>query len=123
MLALTVAEVAAIEARRLERLRVRRVSYLRHVATDPLRDVPDEAVRAHIDISERTGERLALRSHDAHCRWAYLMFATEGRIARSQEVRHFIARPGADPDKQMALVMRGTILALRRQRSAMFGGA
>lgn len=78
-----------------------------------------EALAEHIRISDETGQKLGLVSEAAHCRWAYLMVATRGEIARSPEVARYIRDGGANPDEQVGLVMKSTIAALKQQRAMM----
>lgn len=106
-----------IRALRLKTMREMRVRYLQKCCADELGDAAPDALADHVLVSEQTGKRLGLVSEAAHCRWAYLMFATRGQIAASPDVARYIRDGGSTPDRQVGLVMKSTVAELRRQRA------
>lgn len=108
--------ISQIRALRLKTMREMRVVYLQKCCADELGEATPNALAEHVLVSEQTGKRLGLVSEAAHCRWAYLMFATRGQIATSPDVVRYIRDGGSNPDRQVSLVMKSTVAELRRQR-------
>jgi hypothetical protein len=109
--------IEEIEEARVKTARIRRVQYLRDTCGSEMPGTSDEAITEHIRVSEETGKQLGITSEAAHCRWAYLMFATQGKVSRSPELAEYIRHGGNSPDEQIRLVMNRTISALKQQRS------
>ncbi|MFC3971063.1 hypothetical protein ACFOVS_23665 [Rhizobium lemnae] len=114
-LRLSLVEVNGIEERRRLAARRRRISYLQETCPAETRGASRQALEEHIRISDETGNRLGLVSEGAHCRWAFMMCKTNGRIAQSVDARQFIGEQGKSPDEQIKLFMRGIIGAMAEQ--------
>ncbi|PDT11112.1 MULTISPECIES: hypothetical protein [unclassified Rhizobium] len=106
-------EVVRIENWRRRATRRRRVSYLQDTCPVETKGATQEALERHLLVSEETGAKLGLISEGAHCRWAFMMCKTNGRIAQSRDATEFISRKGVSPDEQVKVFMRGVIGALR----------
>lgn len=109
--------IGQIRALRLKTMREMRASYLQKCCADELVEATPGELADHVLVSEQTGKRLGLVSEAAHCRWAYLMFATRGQIAASPDIVSYIRDAGSSPDRQVGLVMKSTVAELRRQRA------
>jgi hypothetical protein len=107
--------VKRIEDRRLLASRARRARYLRDTCKAETRGTTDEAVAEHIRVSEETGKQLGLVSEAAHCRWAFIMCKTNGRILQSREALGYIAHGGDSPDDQVKRFMLGIADGLKRR--------
>ncbi|MBP1853434.1 hypothetical protein [Rhizobium halophytocola] len=105
------------EARRAANL-TRRVDYLRQTCPSETQDVSEDQLREHIRVSEVSGTRLGLVSEGAHCRWAFVMCKTGGRVLHNREALRFIAREGKSPDDQMRAFMSGIAGAMARQTAS-----
>jgi hypothetical protein len=112
-------EIRAIELYRRQAITRQRIAYLQKTCPQETAGATPEALADHIRISHETGQKLGLVSEAAHCRWAYLMVATKGEVARSPEVATYIRNGGANPDEQVGLVMKSTIAALKQSRNQM----
>jgi len=106
-------EVVRIEDWRRLAARGRRVFYLQDTCPIETNGATKEALERHLRISEETGAKLGLVSEGAHCRWAFMMCKTNGRIAESPEATEFISRKGVSPDEQVKVFMQGIIGALK----------
>lgn len=114
-LKLSLAEVNGIEERRRLAARRRRITYLQETCPAETRGASRQELEEHIHISEETGKRLGLVSEGAHCRWAFMMCKTNGRIAQSADAHQFIGEKGKSPDEQIKLFMKGIIGAMAQQ--------
>ncbi|WP_137136482.1 DUF4123 domain-containing protein [Rhizobium sp. FKY42] len=114
-LKLSLEEVKGIEEKRRLAARRRRITYLQETCPAETHGASRQALEEHIRISEETGKRLGLVSEGAHCRWAFMMCKTNGRIAQSADAHQFIGGQGKSPDEQIKLFMRGIIEAMAGQ--------
>lgn len=64
--------------------------------------------------SEASGRELGLHGEAARARWAFLMMATEGRVAADPDVRHLLTRPGGRPERDVSQLMDFVVDGLRR---------
>ncbi|MFB9914176.1 hypothetical protein ACFFP9_22690, partial [Rhizobium paknamense] len=117
-LKLSVEEVRAIETRRSLAARRRRIAYLCETCPAETQGASREALEEHLRISEETGKQLGLVSEGAHCRWAFIMCKTSGRVANSKEAIEFITRKGSSPDKQVQQLMVDAMNWMKKQSSA-----
>lgn len=113
LLKLDVETIRAIEDRRTTALRKRRIAYLRRTCERETRDAPPQALAEHIRISEETGRQLGLVSQGAHCRWAFIMFKSNGRILRDEKALKYITCGPEAPDQKVRQFMLEAMKELR----------
>lgn len=65
---------------------------------------------------------LGLVTEDGRCRWAYLMYATRGGIARQPDLTRLIRYGDQTPDVQIKGLMDATIRALKQEQQALLLG-
>lgn len=117
-LKLTVEEVREIEERRGVAARRRRVSYLCETCPSETQGASKETLEEHLRISEESGKKLGLVSEGAHCRWAFIMCKTNGRVLHSEEALNYITRKGRSPDEQVKQFMTDAIDWMTAQSAA-----
>lgn len=98
-------DIRAIAEFRLDASRARRAAYLRKTCKNEIALANDEMVAEHIRISETSGLRLGLETEAAHCRWAFIVCKTNGRVLQSKEALNYISKGGAHPDKRVKQFM------------------
>lgn len=113
--------IQAIEKQRLMAARLRRVNYLRDTCGEETDGASDEAIATHIRASEATGRQLGLISEAAHCRWAFIMCKTNGRVMQVPEVHRRIAREGRSPDDQVKRLMAEIATTLKQTNTKVQG--
>ena len=81
------------------------MDYLRDTCGPETASASDKMLAGHIRVSEETGRQLGLVSESAHCRWAFIMCKTNGRVLQSKEAIEYITRRGESPDKRVKQFM------------------
>lgn len=116
LLKLTPDTIRSIADRRLAASRARRTSYLLKTCRDEVAHASDDAIAEHIRISEETGLRLGLESEAAHCRWAFIVCKSNGRVLQSREAMDYISKGGDHPDVRVKQLMSDTLKWLESER-------
>ncbi|WP_299731484.1 DUF4123 domain-containing protein [uncultured Tateyamaria sp.] len=112
-LTLSTATMEKIEERRRDRLILKTVAYLRKVLPPNFQHLSRTQLTGLARASRKSGKALGLRGLGAHNRWAYLCAITEGRIAKSREVKAFIKRGNDTPDEQVKIAMKDTLATMK----------
>lgn len=105
--------VQRIESHRLFASRRHRMDYVRDTCRAETAGASDEMVAEHIRISDETGKQLGLVSEAAHCRWAFIMCKTNGRVLKTPEILRRISSEGSSPDEQVRTFMVDMASALK----------
>ncbi|MGO4450589.1 DUF4123 domain-containing protein [Phyllobacterium sp. TAF24] len=108
-LKLTPDVIQVIASRRLEASRARRATYLRQTCKDEVANASEGAIAEHIRISEETGLKLGLESEAAHCRWAFIVCKSNGRVLKSKDAQNYISNGGDHPDNRVKQFMSDTL--------------
>ena len=122
MLTITAEQVGALTERRVEAQRRRIVAYLREVTGGELAGASDADVRAHVLHCEAGARELGLVTEGGRCRWAYLVYATRGQVAREPELIRLIRHGDQVPDAQIEGLMDAAIRALKHEQQAATSG-
>lgn len=117
MLTIRPDQIGALVGQRAEARRRRTIKYLREVTHPELQTATDEQVRRHVLHSEVTGRELGLATEAGHYRWAYLVYATRGRIVHHPEIAEIITHRDRTPDQQVEGLMEATIDGLKKSAS------
>lgn len=112
-LKLCAATMDKIEARRIDRLVHKTVMYLRKVLPPNFHHMSLQQLGIGARSARQSGRTLGLQTLAAHNRWAYLCVITEGKIAKSPDVKAFIKHGNDTPDKQVKLAMNETLKTLK----------
>ena len=109
-------QMQALDERRLDAKRRRIVSYLRDAAGAELGGASDAAIYAHVVESEENARQLGVLTEAGQCRWAYMMFASRGEVARRDEVVGYVreGEGGGTPDERVKLLMGEAARAMRQ---------
>ena len=113
-LLITSDQAGAIAERRGDARQARMVAFMRASVGEPLAGVPEADIHEHLRESEAAADRLGIRTEAGHCRWAFLMYATNGEVARHADVADFV-RAGK-PDAQVEALMGEAARSLRSGR-------
>ena len=122
LLTITSDQVGALVERRVEAQRRRVAKYLRDVTGNELAQAPEVSVHRHVLQSEAGARELGLVTESGRCRWAYLMYATRGRVAQQPDLIHLIRHGEQAPDQQIKSLMDATIRGLREEQQALLRG-
>jgi hypothetical protein len=115
-LRLQVEEVGAMEILRTKSAWKRRILYLRETCPFETAGASEELLTRHLKLCADSGRRLGLQSEGAHCRWAFLVCKTGGRILYSREAFDFICCRGSSADMQVRQLMADIITWMRSTR-------
>ncbi|MBO0664123.1 DUF4123 domain-containing protein [Jiella sp. MQZ9-1] len=114
MLALTKAEIEAIETKRRARSADRIADYLARYA-------PEQAGKGKAQLRVFAAEsiddanRIGLVSEAAHGRWAYLRLMTDGQISRNLDVAAYLRQPdGKSPDEKVSLLLQSVTIGAQQ---------
>ena len=117
-LQLSMTEVQSIESARGLAARRRRVSYLVETCPAETQGATPEMLEQHLRVSEETGKKVGLVSEGAHCRWAFMMCKTNGRIAENPDAIGYITQRESSPDQRVQSFMQGVAQALEARHRA-----
>ena len=117
MLTIRPKQVAGLTGRLAAARNRRLVSYLREVTGHDLDGVPDAALHEHVEHSEVSANELGITTEAGHCRWVYLMYLTDGEVARRLEITGAIRSGSQAPDIQLEEIMVESIRHLERTRT------
>ncbi|MEO9684170.1 MAG: DUF4123 domain-containing protein [Tateyamaria sp.] len=112
-LKLCAATMDKIEARRIDRLVNKTVTYLRKVLPANFQHMSLHQLGQSARAARQSGKSLGLKGLAAHNRWAYLCVITEGKIAKSPDVKAFVKHGNGTPDEQVKLAMNETLKTLK----------
>ena len=95
-------QMAALEGARTQKSRRKIAAYLRKIDPAQTAAMSDGELVEFVQLSERSGRNLGLRSERAQGLWASMTLASHGRIANRPEVRAYLQTPdGTSADERV----------------------
>ena len=94
-------QVEALTARRVAESHSRVADYLRDVFPEAMPSYSDQELQTFVRDADTSGRQLGIRTEAGHKRWAYLVMASEGQVARTPGALDFIRHGGSSPDDQV----------------------
>ena len=111
LLRLSMEEMMGIEAARLERSRLRIMTYLLKVAPDHTKHISETEFADKTALLMKEGRALGVRTEANLGRWCYLQVITNGEMGRQKSVTDFVTKrnlgnnPGASSDERVEILM------------------
>lgn len=118
MLTIRSEQMRALRERRIEARRRSVSAYLRDLADGALDGTSEADLPAHVLVSEARARTLGIVTEAGHCRWAFLMMITRGRIGEDPAVSSYIRNGVRSPDDHLEDIMDATSRAVRGSSGA-----
>ena len=116
-------QIGALLERRISARRSRICKYLRDVTGHALDNASAADVYRHVLHSEATANELGVVTEAGHCRWAYLMYATQRQVAQKADIKDQIRNSPKGPDVELSALMKEALRHLRNERVQMRVGS
>ncbi|MQW87761.1 hypothetical protein [Sinorhizobium saheli] len=119
MLKLEQENIRAISVRRDAALTRKVAGYLERVAPDRVSALEEGKLQKFAQYSLRESRRFGVETDAGHCRWAYMSLVTSGQLGQNPSVQEAMRAdaPGYSADTRVALLMRHSFLAVKKQAS------
>ena len=119
MLSIRPEQIEALAERRLTASHRRVAVYLHDVFPEAASAQSGQQLRNFVRQADRSGRQLGLRTEAAHKRWAYLLMASDGQVARTPGALDFIRYGGTSPDDQVRRMVEMIADRIRQGRGRM----